>query len=1124
MKLKPERWRQIENIYFAALELKEADRLRYLSRACGSDSELRREVNSLLSSHEKAGNFLDTPALEIAAKSIAETAASVVGATIGHYKIVSAIGAGGMGEVYLAEDLRLGRRVALKLLPTVFTRDPDRLRRFEREARAASALNHPNIIAIFDLGEIEGIYFIATEYVAGETLRARLRNKRLSISESLASAAQIAAALSAAHQAGLVHRDIKPENIMLRPDGYVKVLDFGLVKLVERERSGLSARKTEVLKTETGIVLGTASYMSPEQARGLDVDARTDIFSFGIVLYEMLAGRLPFEGETMADALVSLLEKEPRPLSDFMSVRAPELERIVSRALEKDRALRYQNIEEMLVDIKRVKDDLEFKARMESGDAVLTRPLPGAITTAPARIDTSVGVSKLTVASLIRRGLTLKSMIAAAVIIIVAAAAWLYWRKMNTDWAREQIPRIEELARAQNYSEAFDLATRASRYLPDDPAMARLFPQIAQTVTVVSEPPGALVFMKRFSIGEAGDAPARELLGQTPIADKQLARGDYIFQIEKEGYSPEEMIVSTSPISGTGTLLLPPPARIEQRLIEQGRVPERMVFVPGGEYRLVSWRRPTDARVRLDDYFIDKYEVSNREYKEFILAGGYLKKDYWKHAFHKEGKPITWEEGLAEMRDRTGLPGPRDWSNQEYPAGKADHPVTAITWYEAAAYAEFRGKRLPTVFQWEKAARNGQQTLMGLAMPWGAIAETTDYRANFKSNGTLEVTALEFGMSRYGCYNMAGNAAEWCANTTADGFIAAGGSWEDPAYLFGYFGEYPGFERGSEVGSVLRKTGFRCVVNAEGATGDQGSMRLDLNTEAPSFKPAPDSEYGKLLAHYQYEAGPLAAEVVEIKEAEAWTREKIVYNGARGKRAIAYLYLPKNFQRPLQVIHFIPAGDVFARFRPLTEAIEVTLDAFMKGGRAVFSVVLEGFIERDRPPGYQRPLTTMVEFVEETAANIEDMRRGLDYLETRGDVDARRIAYIGPSASDFKLIMPAVEQRYGAVIFNGAAARKYHDQWHPAANPINFVSRIRAPKLLMHGRYDEASSVKTEGEPLYALMPQPKRLEIYEGGHIPNFHIWIPTISAWLDQNAWDRLDPPATADACPFDKPPSVG
>jgi dienelactone hydrolase len=356
---------------------------------------------------------------------------------------------------------------------------------------------------------------------------------------------------------------------------------------------------------------------------------------------------------------------------------------------------------------------------------------------------------------------------------------------------------------------------------------------------------------------------------------------------------------------------------------------------------------------------------------------------------------------------------------------------------------------------------------------------------------------------------MAGNAAEWCANTTGAGFIAAGGSWEDPAYVFGYFGEYPAFKREGTDASIHSKTGFRCVINSHAAQGDQGAMRLDLDTKAPSFKPVSDAEYGKLAARYEYEKGPLDAEIVEVKEGEAWTREKIVYNGAAGKRAIAYLYLPKSFQRPLQVLHFVPAGDVFGRFRSLPEATEFNLDPLIRSGRAVFSVVLEGFIERDREPGYQRPATSLIEFVEETARYIEDMRRGLDYLETRGDIDTRRIAYFGPSASDFKLIIPAVEPRYRAVIFNGAAVRSYHDQWHPAANPINFAPRIRAPKLLMHGRYDEAAPLKTEGKPLYALMSEPMRVEIFEGGHIPYINIMIPTFSGWLDQ----ILGPPRPID-----------
>ncbi|MBX3278932.1 MAG: protein kinase [Acidobacteria bacterium] len=285
--------------------------------------------------------------------------------TVSHYRIIDRLGAGGMGEVYLAEDTRLGRRVALKLLPARYTSDPDRVRRFEQEARAASALNHPNIVTIHEVGEAEGLHFMVTEYIEGETLRQLLRHRRPGLAETLEIAVQVAAALTAAHAAGIAHRDIKPDNIMIRPDGYVKVLDFGLAKLIEPSHSGqepipadtFDGPAGDLTATAAGVVLGTVHYMSPEQARGVRVDVRTDIFSFGVVLYEMIAGQLPFVGETRSDIIAEILRKPVAALSSSVSGPAPgELDWLIQRMLVKDREARYQAARSLLDDLKLIRE------------------------------------------------------------------------------------------------------------------------------------------------------------------------------------------------------------------------------------------------------------------------------------------------------------------------------------------------------------------------------------------------------------------------------------------------------------------------------------------------------------------------------------------------------------------------------------------------------------------------------------------------------------------------------------------------------------------------------------------------------------------------------------------------
>src|SRR6266545_3979620 len=296
----PERWEQVGKLYQAALALPPDERTTFLDDACVEDAAMRREVESLLAAEGDAGGFLASGAMKDAAKLLVEDKpVSLTGKELGYYRVLSLLGSGGMGEVYLAEDTRLRRKVALKLLPAELTANRDRLLRFEQEARAASALNHPNILTIHEIGEAEDRRFIAAEFVDGETLRSRLLSGPLKIGEALRFAEQAASAIAAAHAAGIIHRDIKPENIMLRRDGIVKVLDFGLAKLTEKKTEDVDneATTSAQVNTQAGMILGTVAYMSPEQARGKQVDARTDIFSFGVVLHEVLAGKPPFEGE-----------------------------------------------------------------------------------------------------------------------------------------------------------------------------------------------------------------------------------------------------------------------------------------------------------------------------------------------------------------------------------------------------------------------------------------------------------------------------------------------------------------------------------------------------------------------------------------------------------------------------------------------------------------------------------------------------------------------------------------------------------------------------------------------------------------------------------------------------------
>ncbi|MGB7713596.1 MAG: protein kinase, partial [Pseudolabrys sp.] len=401
--MKAERWNKVIDLFQSALERAPEERPGFLDEACHEDEGMRREVESLLTSHERAENFIEIPAFEVAPELVPnDSSDALIGKLISHYRIESLIGIGGMGEVYLAQDERLGRKAALKLLPQSLTTDETQLDRFKNEARTASALNHPNILTVYEIGAEGNVHFIATEFIEGVTLRVALASGRMSAHGALEIAVQVASALAAAHDAGVVHRDIKPENIMLRPDGYVKVLDFGIAKLTERRRASDDHRveTTALLQTRPGLVLGTAHYMSPEQVRGQKVDARSDIWSLGVVLYEIVTGNPPFRGETPSDCIGAILTAEPVLLSSVSPDVPAKLESILQKALRKNTDERYQTIKEMLAELRSLKAKLEAESSLSQtkshGDSNATeikRPKRGVLVTLGAALFAAAAVA-----------------------------------------------------------------------------------------------------------------------------------------------------------------------------------------------------------------------------------------------------------------------------------------------------------------------------------------------------------------------------------------------------------------------------------------------------------------------------------------------------------------------------------------------------------------------------------------------------------------------------------------------------------------------------------------------------------------------------------------------------------
>lgn len=504
----PERWGYIQGIYHKARELEENERAQFLERACAGDASLRDEVLSLISAGKEMGNsFLEAKTLNAPAQKAAAvpdqtsnfpSANSFIGLQLGNYRILSPLGAGGMGEVFLAHDARLDRKVAIKMLPAEFTRDASRLERFEREARAASALNHPNILTIYEIGsaslEFGEIHFIATEFIEGHTLR-RMMNSPVGVNETLEIAIQVTSALSAAHQAGIVHRDIKPENLMMRPDGVVKVLDFGLAKVNATQPESLDSEDATlqfVAKTAPGMILGTLRYMSPEQARGLPVDARSDVFSLGVLMYEMIAGHAPFTGETTSDVIVSILTTEPPLLVSIRPETPAELQRIIGKTIRKNKEERYQTCKDLLLDLKDLKSEMEFSAKLERNTGSVkasyteeTAPAATAKTTSRPQFSLHYVLMGLSVA------------------FLLIAAGWWFFAPKKEMVSPASLKSVEVTSWPSSPGELYSVGM----FSPD-----------GQTIAFVSTRSGSKnIWVKRTASGEAIQVTKDEFANENPI-------------------------------------------------------------------------------------------------------------------------------------------------------------------------------------------------------------------------------------------------------------------------------------------------------------------------------------------------------------------------------------------------------------------------------------------------------------------------------------------------------------------------------------------------------------------------------------------------------------------------------
>jgi serine/threonine protein kinase/formylglycine-generating enzyme required for sulfatase activity/dienelactone hydrolase len=975
--------------------------------------------------------------------------ALVPGTKLGPYEIVALLGAGGMGEVYRARDMRLQRTVAIKILPAHLSSNPELHARFEQEAKAISGLQHPNICVVHDVGSQDGIDFMVMEHVAGKTLDKLIPSGGLETDLATRYAAQIADALARAHAAGIVHRDLKPANIMVDESGLVKVLDFGLAKLAEPE-SGMSQAMT--IATTPGMIVGTAAYMSPEQAEGKAIDARSDVFSFGSVLYEMLTGRRAFEGQSSAALLSAITRDDPKPLTEIKRDIPAEVRRIVSRCLAKDPASRYASGTGLAHELRQCRD--------------LLFPQSGAVLS-PARIAREVQRPRVLIPVLL------------TVIMLGSAVTWLVKRSRDARWAREvAVPEISQLADQGKFGEAYSVAVKAEKSIPGDPALAKLWPVISYQLSLETTPPGADVYRKDYV--DAG--AAWESLGKTPLKNARQPRGMFVWKVEKPGFGTVlRTTVALFPRNATGE-----PGEGNVALDEIGKIPPGMVRVSPGKYSKTLYIPGYEGmpELALKDYWVDQYEVTNHQFKAFVDQGGYQKREYWKVDFRRDGKPLSWNDAMALFRDSAGRPGPKDWIQGEYAKGQDDFPVTGISWYEAAAYAEFAGKSLPTIYHWNRAAGPFSASFIVPA-------------SNFGGSGVLPVGSKP-GMSPWGNYDMAGNVKEWIwTEAQSEKRYVLGGAWDEPTYMFIDPDAQSPFLRTSNIG-------FRCVKYIEPesilkiATDPMPTPRRDLSKE----KPAADVLYQAYLSQYSYDKTALNASVEPFSQNEEdWKAERITYTAGYGnERAVAYLFLPKKAKPPFQTVVFFPGSNAL-QLRKFTLYTTAALDAILRSGRAVLYPVYKSTYERG--DGMESDVPDMTStWRDHVIMWVKDVSRAIDYAETRPELDHSKLAYYGYSwgAAEGGLV-PAIEPRIKVCVL--ALGGLEFQRSLPEVEPINFVSRVKQPVLMLNGRYDFFFPVESNQEPFYQLLgsrKDQKKHILYDSGHnIPRNELIKETLN-WLDQ------------------------
>jgi tRNA A-37 threonylcarbamoyl transferase component Bud32/dienelactone hydrolase len=947
------------------------------------------------------------------------------------YLVEGEIGHGGMATVYRARDLKHHRLVAIKVLRPELAQAMGG-ERFAREIKLAAQLQSPHILPLLDSGEIDGLLYYVMPFVDGESLRDLMaRDGALPPSEATRLLREIVDGLAHAHRQGFVHRDIKPDNVMLA-ERHALLMDFGVAKALADGRAGgpTGTADPHVTLTEVGISLGTPAYMAPEQAAAdPNIDHRADIYAVGVMAYEMLTGAPPFTGAPQL-VIASHITKEPAPIATVQPDVPPALAAIVMRCLAKDPGARYQTADELL------------------------QAIEGLVTP---------GGTAAYVEPAVRRRRT--AMITVGVIALAVVGFFGYQKSQRSAWVHQTgLPELRRLAEAAEYDSAFALATEIEAIAPTDTTLQALWPRIARKALIETEPAGVRVYRASVS-----DTSVWRLIGTTPMDSVMMPVMVGLFRYEKDGYRTHYRLGGSRP---------------PMAILDPLDAPDQeMVRVAGAEMRAFLVGADNNPPVELGAFQLGRFEVSNAAYQRFVDAGGYRDQQYWEHPIVDGERTLTFDEAMARFVDRSGRPGPSTWEGGGFPAGQEDYPVAGVSWYEAAAYAKFAGKSLPTIYHWAEAA--------GVYYSKFVVPGS-----NLEGTGPLPVGTPR-AVTIAGASDMGGNVREWIMNEDNRGqrFILGGG-WSDLKYGFVDAYAQPPMDRAQINGIRLAQ-----YAAAEPHLAQASAPIVRAFTDYSKEVPVSDAVFAGFLQFYDYDPLALNPKVESADTTANWIVELVSIDAAYGgERLPIWIYRPVQAAAPLQSVVFFPGSNAI-NGPPSAGYNDANAEWIVRSGRAFVIPIYKSTHERS--DSLRSDYADMSIFYRDHVTMwVKDYRRTLDYLTSRAEFDSTKFGYMGFSWGGLHGgMVPAIEPRIKASVLYVAGLMM--ERARPEADVYNFLPRVKSPVIMLNGRDDFFFPLETSQVPFFQRLGTPaadKKHLVYDGGHdVPRTELIKETL-AWFDK------------------------